>query len=588
MMEKIFDNKDLDIKEIQKDLSDYLAKKYGRRVQFAGLGPLAEAAGEKVEEGEQEKRSEPLVIHFNMKPEELKSYLDEYLVKQDEAKEVLATKVCTHFNRIKMFESKNKNKRHEGVGEIKNNIIMIGPTGVGKTFLVKLIAGKIGVPFVKGDATKFSETGYVGGDVEDLVRDLVYEAKGDIELAQYGIIYLDEVDKIAASPNLIGPDVSRSGVQRALLKPMEETEVELKVPHDPVAQMEAIMEFQKTGKREKKKINTKHILFIMSGAFTGLEEIIKKRLNRQGMGFGAEIKSKDERAENLQQIKAEDFIQYGFESEFIGRLPVVTVFEHLEVEDLYNILRNPKSPITIGKKRDFKAYGIDLQFEDEALHRIAENAFQERTGARGLVSAAERVLLKFEHTLPSTAIRHLVVTRAMVDNPVGELHKLLQNPENPEREALFHRLQEEEEKGLEKSIRKKEAEFASRYGVAFSDRRIHLITKRTVEGRMDVDSAVEEVLVIHRAALDFERTFSSRNEVQLHFTAEAIERLVERIWEEGFEPGAFLKQSFQNYEHGLKLIKEKTGKQEFFIPPEGMENPENYLNRLIQETYKGE
>ncbi|MDP3039222.1 MAG: hypothetical protein Q8O18_05050, partial [Deltaproteobacteria bacterium] len=199
-----------------------------------------------------------------------------------------------------------------------------------------------------------------------------------------------------------------------------------------------------------------------------------------------------------------------------------------------------------------------------------------------------RVLLKFEHTLPSTAIRHLVVTRAMVDNPVGELHKLLQNPENPEREALFHRLQEEEEKGLEISIRKKEAEFASRYGVTFSDRRIHLITKRTVEGRTDVDSAVEEVLVIHRAALDFERTFSSRNEVQLHFTAEAIERLVERIWEEGFEPGAFLKQSFQNYEHGLKLIKEKTGKQEFFIPPEGMENPENYLNRLIQETYKGE
>ena len=232
-----------------------------------------------------------------MKPEELKAYLDEYLVKQDEAKEVLATKICTHFNRIKMFELNRKKKRHDSVGEIKNNIIMIGPTGVGKTFLVKLIANKIGVPFVKGDATKFSETGYVGGDVEDLVRDLVYEANGNIELAQYGIIYLDEVDKIAASPNLIGPDVSRSGVQRALLKPMEETEVELKVPHDPVSQMEAIMEFQKTGKREKKKINTKHILFIMSGAFNGLEEIIKKRLNRQGIGFGAEIRSKDERAE---------------------------------------------------------------------------------------------------------------------------------------------------------------------------------------------------------------------------------------------------------------------------------------------------
>ena len=588
MAEKILNNKDLDIKEIQKDLSDYLAKKYGRKVQFAGLGPLPEAAGEKVEEGEKEKDPEPVAIHFDMKPEELKSYLDEYLVKQDESKVVLATKVCTHFNRIKMFEAKNKNKIYEAMGEIKNNIIMIGPTGVGKTFLVKLIAKKIGVPFVKGDATKFSETGYVGGDVEDLVRDLVYEAKGNIELAQYGIIYLDEVDKIAASPNLIGPDVSRSGVQRALLKPMEETEVELKVPHDPVSQMEAIMEFQKTGKREKKKINTKHILFIMSGAFNGLDEIIKKRLNRQGMGFGAEIKAKDERAEYLSQIKAEDLIQYGFESEFIGRLPVVTVFEHLEIEDLYNILRNPKSPIIIAKKRDFKAYGIDLQFEDEALHRIAENAFQERTGARGLVSAVEKVLLKFEHILPSTAIRHLVVTREMVNDPVGELQKILKDPGEPEREALFHRLQGEEEAGLEQSIRKKEAEFEAQYGISFSPRRIHLITKRAVDRRADVDSSAEEVWAIHRAALDFERGFSSRNEVRIHLTEEAIDRLIERTWGEGLDPGAFLKQSFQNYEHGLKLIKEKTGKVEFFLPPEGIENPENYLNRLIQETYKSE
>jgi endopeptidase Clp ATP-binding regulatory subunit ClpX len=581
-------DKDLDIKEIQKDLSDYLAKKYGRRVQFAGFGAIPEPEGEKVGEGEKEKKSEPLSIHFDMKPEELKTYLDEYLVKQEEAKEVLATKVCTHFNRIKAFELQNKNKRYESVGEIKNNIIMIGPTGVGKTFLVKLIAKKIGVPFVKGDATKFSETGYVGGDVEDLVRDLVYESDGNIELAQYGIIYLDEVDKIAAAPNLIGPDVSRSGVQRALLKPMEETEVELKVPHDPVSQMEAIMEFQKTGKREKKKINTKHILFIMSGAFNGLEDIIKKRLNRQGIGFGAEIKSRDERAEYLKQVKAEDLIQYGFESEFIGRLPVVTVFEHLEVEDLYNILRNAKSPIIIGKKRDFKAYGIDLQFEDEALRRIAENAFQERTGARGLVSAVERVLIKFEHILPSTNIRHLVVTRAMVEDAAGELQKLLQNPEDPEREALFRRLLAEEERELENSLRKKEAEFRERYGIDFSKRWIQLITKRTVEERGDVDSAVEALLAVHQAARDFARNFSSHNDAQIDFTDEAVDRLVVKVWEEGVEPQAFLKQSFQNYEHGLKLIKEKTGRRDFSLPAEAMENPENYLNLLIRETYKDE
>ena len=580
--------KDIDIKEIQKDISDYLAKKYGRRIQFAGFGPIPEPAGEKIDEGEKEKKSEPLSINFDMKPEELKSYLDEYLVKQDEAKEVLATKVCTHFNRVRMFELQNKGKRHEGIGEIKNNIMMIGPTGVGKTFLVKLIAKKIGVPFVKGDATKFSETGYVGGDVEDLVRDLVYEANGNIELAQYGIIYLDEVDKIAASPNLIGPDVSRSGVQRALLKPMEETEVELKVPHDPVSQMEALMEFQKTGKKEKKKINTRYILFIMSGAFNGLEEIIKKRLNQQGMGFLAEVKSKDERTEFLKQVKSEDLIQYGFESEFIGRLPVVTVFEHLEVEDLYNILRNPKSPITIGKKRDFKAYGIDLLFEDESLHRIAANAFEERTGARGLVSAVEKVLIKFEHALPSTGIRHLVVTPAMVKDPGGELEKILRSPDDPELERRFQTLLAEEEEDLEKSIRQKESELLASFGVPFSDRRRRLITHWTIQRRTDLDAVVEDFVSVRRAVQEFAQAFSARADVQMEFSEEAIDLFAEKVWKEGLDTGQTLKQSFQNYEHGLKLIREKTGTREFLISPEGIENPELYLNQLIREIYKDE
>jgi len=579
-------SKDIDIKEVQKDINDYLAKKYGKRVQFAGFGPFPQTSGDKKDDDAKEKKSEPLSINFDLKPEELKAYLDEYLVRQDDAKEVLATKVCTHFNRIKMFNLDSKRKQHDSLGEIKNNIIMIGPTGVGKTYLIKLIAKKIGVPFVKGDATKFSETGYVGGDVEDLVRDLVYESKGNIELAQYGIIYLDEVDKIASSQNLVGPDVSRSGVQRALLKPMEETDVELKVPHDPISQMEAIMEFQKTGKRDRKKINTKHILFIMSGSFSGLEEIIKKRLNRQGIGFGAEIKCKDERMEYLKQIKADDLIQYGFESEFIGRLPVITIFEHLEVEDLYHILRSPKSPIIIGKKRDFKAYGIDLQFEDEALHRIAENAFKERTGARGLNSAVERVLLKFEHNLPSTDIRQLVVTKAIVDDPKGELEKFLQNPDDPQKEALFKHLLEEEEKSLEKTLLKREKEFQERYGIKFSDRRIKLITQRTVEERIDIDSVVEDVLAIHNAAQEFAQMFSCRNDVKFSFSEEAVDRLVERAWKENADSVALLKESFHNYDHGLKLIKEKTGRRGFRIPPEGIDNPDDYLNDLIRDTYK--
>jgi len=581
----------LDIKEIEKDLNEYLTKKYGPGIKLVGFGPRPERESDNKDNNKEDSSksaAEPLPIHFDMKPKELKAYLDEYLVKQDRAKEVLATKICTHYNRVRMFEQNQKKKQNDSLGEIKNNIIMIGPTGVGKTFLIKLIAKKIGVPFVKGDATKFSETGYVGGDVEDLVRDLVHEANGNIELAQYGIIYLDEIDKIAASTNLIGPDVSRSGVQRALLKPMEETEVELRSPQDPLSQMEAMMEFQKTGKRERKKINTKHILFIMSGAFNGLEEIIKKRLNRQGIGFGAEVKSKDEKTEYLRMVKAEDLIQYGFESEFIGRLPVITVFENLEVEDLYHILRNPKSPIINSKKKDFKAYGIDLQFEYEALRLIAENAFKERTGARGLASAVERVLLRFEHVLPSTDIRHLVVTASMVKDPEGELEKILQNPHDPQREARFRELMAEEERSLEGHIREKCVEFHERYGLTFSPQRISLITRRIVEERKDLDSVIDEVLAIYHTARSFEQEFSSRNEVKLSFSEEAIDCLVEKVWKEEDKLNAedFLKQAFQNYEHGLKLINKRTGIREFIIPAAGIQDPENYLSELIRESYK--
>jgi ATP-dependent Clp protease ATP-binding subunit ClpA len=324
----------------------------------------------------------------------------------------------------------------------------------------------------------------------------------------------------------------------------------------------------------------------MSGSFSGLEEIIKNRLNRQGIGFGADIKCKDEKFQYMKKLKAEDLIQFGFESEFIGRLPVITVFEQLEVQDLYNILRSPTSSIIIGKKRDFKAYGIDLQFEDEALRQIAENAFNEKTGARGLNRALERVLIKFEHALPSTNISHLVITKAMVDDPVGELQKLLQNPEDPNQEDLFNQLLVEEERELEKSLRKKEVEFQQRYGIKFSDRRIKIITKRIVEERLDLDSIVEELLAVYKEARDFEQSFTFRNNIKLSFNEEAIDCLVEKVWDEGVELNNYLKQSFQNYEHGLKLINEKTRKYEFSIPPNGIENPEEYLNDLIRETYR--
>ncbi|MBM4339291.1 MAG: AAA family ATPase [Deltaproteobacteria bacterium] len=580
------DSKIPDQKELEKELNEYLGKKYGDRIRLVVpmLFPkphAEEVSKEEKETGEKKKHH----IQFDLKPEELEAFLNDYIIRQEEAKEILATKICTHFNRIQFTEQRKGKTRYEGVGHIKNNILMVGPTGVGKTYLIKLIAKKIGVPFVKGDATKFSETGYVGGDVEDLVRDLVYEADGDIEMAQYGIIYIDEIDKIASSNHTIGPDVSRTGVQRALLKPMEETEVDLKVPHDPISQLEAIEHYRKTGKKEKRTINTKHILFIMSGAFNGLEEMVKKRLNQEGIGFRAEIRSKDERAEYLKQVKAEDLIAFGFESEFIGRLPVTAVFERLEIEDLFAILKNPNNPIILGKKKDFKSYGIDIQFEEAALYELAVKAYEEKTGARGLVSAVEKVLLKFEKRLPSTGIKQLVVTREVVRHPEQELEQLLEDPMHPERVARFERLFSQERLELKESILRREGEFRRRYGIAFPESRINLIARRMVDKGYDVNTVFEEVVEVQRQVEEFEKEFQQRNGVRLQFDSEAIDRITDMALEEDMKGQVICSRLLKDYEHGIKLIRDRVGRREFVITKEAIDDPEEYLNRIIQEAY---
>jgi endopeptidase Clp ATP-binding regulatory subunit ClpX len=580
------DSKVPDQKELEKELNEYLGKKYGDRIRLVVPMLFPKPQTEEVSKEEKELGDGKKKIHFDLKPEELAAFLSDYIIRQEDAKEILATKICTHFNRIKFTEMTKGRNRYEGVGHIKNNILMVGPTGVGKTYLIKLIAKKIGVPFVKGDATKFSETGYVGGDVEDLVRDLVYEANGDIELGQYGIIYVDEVDKIASSNNLIGPDVSRTGVQRALLKPMEETEVDLKVPHDPISQLEAIEHYRKTGKREKRTINTKNILFIMSGAFNGLEELIKKRLNQEGIGFGAEIRSKDERVEYLKQVKAEDLIAYGFESEFIGRLPVAAVFERLEVDDLYAILKNPNNPIILGKKKDFKSYGIDIQFEDGALYELAVKAYGEKTGARGLVSAVEKVLMKFEKRLPSTDIRKFVVTRTVVENPEQELGRLLQNPSDPEMLEKFEALLSSEKMALKESILQREAEFKKRYGIVFREGRIDLIVNRMIEKGYDVNTVSEEVVEIQQQVEEFERDFQRRTGIDLQFSEEAINRITEIILNEEGKATALFSRLSKDYEYGFELIRDKTGQREFIVTRETVDDPEGYLNRMIREIYK--
>jgi ATP-dependent Clp protease ATP-binding subunit ClpX len=573
-----------DQKELEQELNTYLEKKYGDRVKLVVSTivpkPVAEQEGDKGKKADKESSQ----INFAMKPEELISYLNSFIVKQDEAKEILATKICTHYNKIKFMADK-KGGAAQGIGKIKNNIIMAGPTGVGKTYMIKLIAQKIGVPFVKGDATKFSETGYVGGDVEDLLRDLVYEVNGDIERAQYGIVYIDEIDKIASSGNIIGPDVSRTGVQRALLKPMEETEVDLRVPHDPISQMEAIEKYRRTGKREKKTINTRNILFIVSGAFNGLEDIIKKRMSKEGIGFGAEIKSKDDKTEYLRHVSAEDLIAYGFESEFIGRLPVGACFHQLEVEDLYEILKNPHSPIVNSKKKDFQSYGIDLQFEDEALRQMARMAYQEHTGARGLISAIEKVLLKFERKLPSTNIQELVVTVEMVKNPKEELKQLLENPREEKRLKRFAALVAHERAEMKKYIKDRESEFLSRYGAVFTEPRLDLVVDRVIKKETDVSSAFEEILSLYYQIRGFERSFSGRHGIEIALDDEAVDLLLTRIVREGRDSKEILTTLDTLFEPALQLIRNKAGVTAFTIPVEGVENPETYFDNLIKDTY---
>lgn len=571
-----------DPKELEKEISRFLAKKFGENVKI--VSPMVmtrEATTDETKEAGKSRKK----INFDLKPEELIAYLDQYVVKQDSAKAILSTKICTHFNRIQRT-MESDDPIGNMVGSIKNNVLMIGPTGVGKTYIIKLIADKIGVPFVKGDATKFSETGYVGGDVEDLVRDLVREADDDIERAQFGIVYIDEIDKIASSHNLIGADVSRTGVQRALLKPMEETDVDLKVPHDPISMIQEIEQFRKTGKRDKRSVNTGNILFIMSGAFTDLAPIIQKRLSKQGIGFGAHIRKSAEQVNILKHVRSEDLLEFGFESEFVGRLPVRSVFEHLTEDDLYQILKNPNNPIILGKKLDFAAYDIEVKFEDQLLRTLAKHAFAENTGARGLVSAVEKALLDFERKLPSAGINKFPATIDIVDNPVAFLKTITAESKKQETDQLFDRLKQQEKETIKEYLKENQKNLAEKYSLTMTPSRIDIVATCYAKNTLDIGKVIKKIKSYYDEIKKIELYFFKNNDINIVLEEDAIDFIIEKLIESPFELKDVHEKINQDFQYGLKLAREKTNRNRFFLTRQALLDPEAYVSELIRDQIK--
>src|SRR5258706_1646995 len=465
---------------------------------------------------EEEKKGAKGEFKFDYKPRDVKEYLDRFVIKQDEAKKVLSVALCDHYHQVRLaFEGR------ETPNYAKQNIILLGPTGVGKTDLIRSVADLIGVPFLKGDATKFSETGYVGGDVEDLVRELYRRAEGDAVRAQYGIIYIDEMDKVAAASNVSGRDVSGRGVQTNLLKLMEETEVPARSSQDIAGQIQAMMDVTQRGKKTASTINTRHILFIVSGAFDGLEKQVTKRLRDATVGFAARSTNSETDAQVLEQAQTRDFIDFGFEPEFIGRLPVRVVCHPLNVDDLHAILKSSEGSIIRQYEQSFAAYGIEVLFRDDGLRRIAERAGDEQTGARGLMTICERVFRDIKFELPSTQVKRFVVTRELVDNPAAELQKILSDPSQEER----------------------------------------IVARQLVD--------------------EFARRFQENHGMKLSFTEAAAEMLVNEALETSQSVRDFCARRFKDFQFGLKLIEQNSGQKEFVIDTDAVEAPDKILSSWV-------
>jgi endopeptidase Clp ATP-binding regulatory subunit ClpX len=511
--------------ELKAKITEFMKSNFGDRVSVATvLQPESETADSPTDDKIEKREGEE--FQFNFLPRDIKAHLDRFVIEQDDAKKVLAIAVCDHYNHAKYLRKLEREdpKRAEELEYAKQNVILVGPTGVGKTYLIRHIAELIKVPFVKADATKFSETGYVGGDVEDLVRELVQKANGDVGLAQFGIIYIDEVDKIASAANLVGRDVSGRGVQTTLLKLMEETEVPVRSVNDLQAQLQAAFEFQKRGKAKRETINTRHILFVVSGAFERLKQQVSRRILQGQIGFSAEpVQVMDN--ELFQHVTTQDFVEYGFEPEFIGRLPVRVVCEDLDANDLFQIMKYSEGSLLRQYERAFQAYGIEISFEDAALRLIAEAAAKEKTGARGLLTVFEKLFRDYKYHLAGSGISQLRVTADLVREPKRVLERLMAEGEKIEAAAL-------------------------------------------------------EAGVRH-----FAEQFRQRHGVEIIFDESAVRRLVERAQDERMTMAELCAHLFKDFQFGLNLVQKNTGRTQFVLDAAAVNEPDKFLSDVVVQSY---